>query len=258
MPEMEIVMFEDVLKLFTAYMGNGLITIWFLIAVVYLFVHEKRKDIRVMFVYMPVLLLIIYFNPIFAGVVYNVIGEEIYYRFLWLLPITPVIAYTVADIYSCLKGKKKAVFALAAAVLIMISGSFVYADAYFHKAENIYHMPDSVVDICDAIEIEGREVTAVFPAELLQYVRQYSGTVCMPYGREITVERWINYNPLYYIMESENPDAMELTDEARAQGCIYIVLPDNKEIAGSLAACDFNEFFRTDGYIVYIDSRANL
>ena len=57
------------------------------------------------------------------------------------------------------------------AVLVMLSGSFIYSNEFFNRAENLYHVPQSVVDICDAIEVEGREVMAVFPAELLQYVR---------------------------------------------------------------------------------------
>lgn len=251
-------MLEIIFDTFREYMGTGLITIWFVLAVIYLFLCEKRKEIRVMFVYMPVILLILFFNPLFANLVYSFIGEEIYYRLLWLLPVTPVIAYAVSDIYGKLRGKKRLLFAAAAAVLIMVSGSFIYADVNFRRAENIYHVPDSVVEICDAIEIEGREVTAVFPAELIQYVRQYSGTVCMPYGREQTVERWNIYNSLYNIMESKCPDAEELAAEARAQGCIYIVLPEDKKTTGSITDCGFTEYYRTEGYIVYKDSFAVL
>jgi hypothetical protein len=239
-------------------MGTGLITVWFVLAVVYLFICEKRKEIRVMLVYMPVLLLVLFFNPMFADFVYSFIGEEIYYRLLWLLPVTPVIAYTVTDIYGRLCGNKRILFAVISAILIMVSGNLIYADVNFRKAENICHVPESVVQICDAIEIEGREVTAVFPAELIQYVRQYSGTVCMPYGREQTVDRWNMYNELYNIMESECPDAQELAEEARTQGCIYIVLPEDKKTTGSITDCGYTEYYRTKGYIVYKDSYAVL
>lgn len=251
-------MLGSLLNLFHEYMGTGLITVWFLLSVIYLFVCEKRKEIRVMFVYIPVFLLIIFFNPLFAGIVYSVLEDEIYYRLLWLLPVTVVTAYTIADIYGRLSGKKRLWFIGLAAVLVIVSGSFIYTDPHFHRAENIYHMPESVVDICDAIEVEGREVTAVFPVELLQYVRQYSGTVCMPYGREITVDRWDNSNDLYDIMESDVIDAEALASEARNQGCVYIVLREDKKIAGSLTAHDFDVFGKTDGYIIYIDVLADL
>ncbi|MCD7836983.1 MAG: hypothetical protein LUG83_10140 [Lachnospiraceae bacterium] len=251
-------MLENLLRLFSEYMGTGLITVWFLFSVIYLFVFEKKKEKRVMLVYMPVLALVLFFNPAFAGIVYSVLDDEIYYRLLWLLPVTVTTAYTVTDIYGRLCGRKKIYFAGVAVVLVIVSGSLIYSDSNFHAAENVYHVPDSVVDICDAIEVEGREVTAVFPAELLQYVRQYSGTVCMPYGREMIVDRWNNFNELYNIMESDVPDASELASEARSQSCVYIVLSEDKEIAGSLAAYDFEEFGKIDGYIIYIDTLADL
>jgi hypothetical protein len=250
-------MLNELLNLFQEYMGQGLITVWFLLSLIYLFITEKKKEIRVMFVYFPIVILLLFFNPWFAGIIYSVLDEEIYYRLLWMLPVTMVLAYTLVSIWSKLKDRK-IYFAVGAVLLIAVSGRFIYTDTYFHRAENIYHMPESVVEICDAIEVEGREVTAVFPSELLQYVRQYSGTVCMPYGREITVERWYNFNSLYDLMESDSVDAQSLALEARNQECVYIVLPEDKKITGSMEACDFNEFYRTEGYIVYIDSLVDL
>ncbi len=251
-------MWNHVITLFREYMGTGLILIWFLICLVYLFIREKRKSYRILFVYVPMAVLALFFNPIFAWCMLQLIGNEIYYRILWLLPITMVVAFAAADLYGQLKGRTKFVFAGAAAVLIMVSGSFIYSNPFFKKAENLYHVPQSVVDICDAIEVEGREVTAVFPAELLQYVRQYSGTVCMPYGREIIVEQWNHLNDLYDVMEAETVDAELLAEKARAQGCVYIILPQDKKIAGDLSACSYELFGQIDGYVIYKDSTVEL
>ena len=89
----------DAAALFREYMGTGLIVIWYMISLIYLWINEKRKYLRLLFLYMPVILLLVYFNPLFARLVYNVAEGEIYYRILWLLPITPVIAYTTVCIY---------------------------------------------------------------------------------------------------------------------------------------------------------------
>ena len=245
---------------FRSYMGTGLIVIWFLLSLVYLLVTEKRKPVRILFGYVPVILLLAFLNPLLARLIYDYIGDEIYYRILWLVPITVVIAFAVVKIYDRLQGKVKIVFAAATAALVMVSGSFIYQNPYFHKAENLYHVPQSVVDICDAIEVKGREVKAVFPVELLQYVRQYSPVVVMPYGREITVERW-NYpteNALYETMEAEQIDAAKLAELVRVEWCAYIVLPEEKEIQGRLEDYDFEEFGRMDGYVIYKDSTVSL
>lgn len=48
----------EALKLFQEYMGTGLIMIWFLVSLLYLWVTEKRKHIRILFVYVPLVLLV--------------------------------------------------------------------------------------------------------------------------------------------------------------------------------------------------------
>jgi len=255
---MVVDMWYTALDLFRAYMGTGLILIWFLAAWIYLLLKERRKPVRIMFVYVPGILLFLFFNPIFSGILYNYIEDEIYYRILWLIPISSVIALAAVHIYKRLSGKKQYLFAATAAVCLMISGSYMYSNPFFHKAENIYHVPQSVVDICDAIEVEGREVKAVFPAELIQYVRQYSPLVCMPYGREITVERWKYHNDLYDVMEGEEIDAKRLTELARDQLCHYIILAQDKSVNGNLPDYDYDLFGQMDGYVIYKDNTVTL
>ncbi|MBR1772261.1 MAG: hypothetical protein IJ747_09570 [Lachnospiraceae bacterium] len=245
------------IELFRAYMGTGLIAIWFLIALLYLFLREERKAVRILFVYVPAVVLVLFFNPLFAGVMNAHLGDEIYYRILWLLPVTPTLAYATLHICTSLAGKKRLAFTLAAVCLIVVSGRLIYRNQYFSKAENLYHVPDSVVHICDAVEIPGREVTVAFPLELVQYVRQYSPVVCMPYGREILVDKWNGWavqNPLCDAMEAEVIDAGTLGSLAREESCIYLVLPESKQIKGSLHEAGYALFLQTDGYCVYKDT----
>lgn len=246
------------ITLFREYMGTGLILGFFLVSLVYLFVKEEKKQIRILFIYVPTVMLILFFNPLFERIMNEYLGDEIYYRILWLLPVTLVLAYTILQICVSLKGKKRLIFTVCAAFLTVVSGSLIYNNPYFTKAQNLYHVPDSVVHICDAIEIPGREVTAVFPLDMVQYVRQYSPVVCMPYGREILVEKWNEWaiqNDLCDVMEADEINAEELGRLAREQRCVYIVLPENKKLTGDLTQSDYEEFVRTDGYTVYKDAK---
>lgn len=248
-------MWKDAVELFRNFMGTGMIVIWFLLAVIYLFVNEKRKYVRILFVYMPVTLLLFYFNPLFAKLMFELLGDEIYYRLLWLLPITPVIAYTCVCI--CVKvresrGKGTAgVLTLCMAVMVAVSGSFIYSNQFFYKAENQYHMPDSVVHICDAIIVPGREVMAVFPPECVQFVRQYSPLVCMPYGRETIVERWGFNSEIYDLMTAEEIDLEALNRVALEERCHYVILHSGRRVKGNFADYKWELFCETDGYSVY-------
>lgn len=251
-------MWNIVTNLFREYMGTGLTVILFLISLVYLWVKEERKYVRILFVYVPVILLLLFFNPLLAGVLHSFGEDEVYYRILWLLPITVTVAFAAASLYGNLSDSRRVVFALAAAAGIMVSGSYIYSNPYFQRAENLYHVPDSVVHICDAIRVPGREVRAVFPLELVQYVRQYDPTVCMPYGREMTVERWNYQNDLLNEMEREEIDLSRLAPLTKEEGCHYIVLPEDKKFIGEPGEYYYVEFTRTDGYVIYRDAAFSL
>lgn len=237
------------------YMGTGLIVIWFLLSLVYLFRTEKRKPVRILFLYVPVLLLLLFFNPLFFRLAARYIGEEILYRILWLLPVTVVIAYSCVLFCGNLTGKMRGKAAVLAVFLIVMSGKWIYGNEYFSKADNLYHMPDSVVHICDAIEVPGREVMAAFPLELVQYVRQYSPVVCMPYGREVLMGV---YDELCEAINAETVDLRALVPLTRERLCHYIVLPKGREISGDPKEYGWKLFLETDGYVVYRDEEVPL
>ena len=153
-------MWSEVSRAFLGYMGAGLIGICYLLALVYLWLTEKRKYIRILFLYMPLALLALFFHPLFAKLVYYAAEDEIYWRVLWLLPMTATLAYTCVRIYGEMDAKRGKRWAEATALcmagVIAVSGSFIYASPSFSRAENIYHVPDAVVEICDAINVPGR------------------------------------------------------------------------------------------------------
>lgn len=244
------------METFQKYMGTGLIVIWFLLALVYLFFHEKRKPRRILFVYAPIVTLLLFFNPLFSRLLCAVMGDAVYFRTCWLLPIILEIAYCVAEIAGRLKGRRAVSFVAAAFLIIMVSGKLVYTNPLYSLAENIYHVPDSVVHVCDAIRTPGREVMAAMPGEMLLYVRQYSPYVCMPYGREVIMGE---PNEFYEIMEeNEYVDLERLVPLAREAGCHYIVLGRDRKVKGDTADYGWTVFMEIDGYIIYRDNEVEL
>ena len=237
------------IETFQKYSGSGLLICWFLVAWFYLLFCEKKKENRVLFVYMPAVLLLLFFNPIFYRIFGNLTEEAIYFRFMWILPITIVIAYTVIKIYNTLVGKKKHIFVFLALILIMFSGRLVYLNPLFERAENEYHVPREVIELCDMIEVEGREITAAFPSEFLLYVRQYSATVCMPYGRNAFSE----YNPLYLAMNEEVIDVEKLAELAQQAGCHFVILDGEKELDGKMEEYSYEVYGQVDKYVIYRD-----
>lgn len=208
--------------------GSGMLVALYIVALLYLFFHEKETYKRILLIYLPFFLIAILLLPVTYRIVSTVIDEELYYRFFWMLPMTLVIAYTAVELYHSYRGKYKKIVALCLALVIIVSGDFLYDNWRYSKAENAYHIPQKVVDICDLIHTDGREVMAVFPMELMQYVRQYDGTICMPYGRNLLVEEWEMWHPLYFMLEVYETDAKAIFSEAKNYECSYIVAEEGK------------------------------
>ncbi len=253
-------MWKDAVDLFVTYMGSGIIVAWFVISLIYLFLKEKDSAKRILFLYFPVIVLLLYFNPLFVRIVYGIIGEEIYYRFLWIIPMTMTIAYGAVSIYGLLKQELRGVFAIICAFLIMISGRLIYSNVQFAVADNLYHIPGTVVKICDAIAVEGREVTAAFPMEMVQYVRQYDSTICMPYGREVIVSTWGAGNELLDMLSQREIEVERFVFLSKDhlhgddRPCNFIIIPEDTVFIGDLEAHGIVLYDTIDGYNIYHDT----
>lgn len=243
-------MWNNALEVFHKYMGTGLIVIWFLTALIYLFFREKRKSVRIMFLYVPVVILLLFFNPLFIEVFYRLVGDGIYFRICWLLPMTVVIAYGIVVACGNLTGRRKNIFAVFSVLLLVVSGTPVYSSPLFTRAENIYHIPQTVVDICDFIVIPGREVRALFPSEFLLYVRQYSPVVCMPYGRG-SLQGY--YDELEVLVNQDVIDVSRMAELSKKKECHYIILSEDKILDDDISEYDYEELTRIDKYVIYKD-----
>ncbi len=249
-------MMEKSLNIILEYGGNGLLTLYFLASLIYILLTEKEKGIRRIMAEYPLLVLCIFFIPITPWLVCVVAGEEeTFYRFLWLIPMTAVSSYATVKFLGAVRYKWLGfVLGAVAAACIAIGGNPCYKSPVFVKAENAYQLPQDVVDICDAIVLPGREVEAVFPHELVPYVRQYTPLVMMPYGYETMVTRWNFTDELAEEMIKDTSVTKNLTKIAREKGCHYIVLNKAHFIDEPLENYDYMLYYETDNYIVYQDA----
>lgn len=231
--------------------GSGMLLALYVCAVLFLFFAEKEVYKRILLVYLPLFWIGVLLLPFTYKVIAEVIDEEVYYRFFWMLPMTLVIAYTAVRLYHLYRGKYRFLAAVGLTVVMIISGDFVYNNWRYSKAENAFHVPQSVVELCDFMHTEGREVLALFPMELMQYVRQYDSTICLPYGRDVLVDDWNINHPLYELMEAEVVDCNALGEAAAAYRCAYVVLDQEQPTTGELTKSGYVLKGTVSGYRVY-------
>ena len=252
-------MWREIIVLFKNYIGSGRTAGLFLAAFLYLLFTEKNRTKRIILLYTSFVTVALFFFPLFTKAVFRYLDEETYYRVLWLVPQTAVIAYAgIRLIAEVSKKWARPLAVMLVCALIVITGDYVYDNPFFWRADNRFHVPQTVALICDAIIVEGREVRAAFPSEMLPYVRQYTANVCMPYGREMLVERWKNDNALYDAMNEKEPDCKKIALLAEEQSCHYIILHETNHERKDFEKTGYHYVETVAGYCIYLQDGAYL
>ena len=223
----------------------------YLLALLYLWFAEKDRHRRAILVYAPTLLLAAFFCPLFRKVFVRVLEDsETYYRLLWLLQMSLVTAYGSIK----LMGRHRKIGLLIMCAAIAAGGDYVYDSINISKAQNAYHLPQEVIDIVDMIEPEEGRIKVLMPGELLQYVRQYSTDIELPYGREMMIERWDYYDAMYEAMEkTEVIDTPYFVELARGYPCAYVILRNDRQVKESLTDYGFEVYGQVGIYVIYKD-----
>lgn len=253
--------FMESVVIFKNYAGGRYLMVLFLAALVFLLWKEKNRTRRAIFVYMPLSLLLLFFFPIFRKVFVRLMGAgDTYYRVLWLIPMGIIIAYAAILLTGMIYekwGKAAGLAGMAVcAAAVMLCGKYVYASQYMSPAENAYHLPQKVIDICDLITPEEGEerIWAVFPTDLVYFVRQYDTNIQLLYGREMVEPKWQYAEPVHTIMNHPTTiDIEALLELTRERYCTYIVLPNNKNVTEIPENYGLELLDTVDGYPVYYD-----
>lgn len=246
--------FLESVVIFKNYMGyheNHFLAGIYLLALLYLWLTEKDRRRRVVFVYAPTLILFLFFCPLFRKVFVRLMEDsETYYRLLWLLQMSIVSAYGLIR----LMGRHRRIGLAAVCLAVVACGDYVYDSEHISRAQNAYHLPQEAIDIVDMIEPETGRITVLVPADLIYYVRQYSTDIELPYGREMLIARWDYYNAMYEAMEeAEVIDTPAFADLARTYPCAYVILKEDREIREPLTDYGYSVYGQVGEYVVYKD-----
>lgn len=161
---------------FENYQGAGLFLYLTAAAFLYLLLRKDEKWKSFWGMYGAFLLLIVY-NPLIIWRVVDLLGlDDEYYRFIWLIPVTPLIAYAGTSLVMRMNRKTCRLFCLAGvAAAIILCGSTVFSRTHM-LTENVYKIPDEVIEICEIIRadcpMEEPRVAADFDLDVL--INQYA------------------------------------------------------------------------------------
>jgi hypothetical protein len=155
-------------------------------ALVYVCIFGSRRE-KEIFIPCSVFLILTVYNPLAPVVLdrfFDVNSE--YYRFFWIAPVIVLVPYLFTKLIFYTE-KKEVRFITAAIILCicLVSGKFVYADG-IKLAENIYKMPDELIEISEIIH---EDSSAKYPKAFLEYeynmqMRQYDPKMLLTVDRE--------------------------------------------------------------------------
>ncbi|MEE3495026.1 MAG: hypothetical protein VZR06_07695 [Butyrivibrio sp.] len=216
-----------------------LMLVLFLAAAVFIIVSEHNLSKKALFGIWPVVMVVAFLFPVTKMIFVKVPGFDEgreYYRLLWLIPQYIVLAYAACLILNKIKrdAVKRATFVIMLLVIVF-TGKYVYTEGvYMKKAENLYHIPQDVIDICELVAPEDEEerVTVAFPEELTWFVRQYDSNILMPYGADYIEEDYPDL--VYYAYKNVDEingvgvlNSDQLIEATRFAECVYVVVPED-------------------------------
>lgn len=202
-------------------------------------------------------ILIIILCPVTAGIIIKYgIGESVYWRMFWLLPIIPVLAYLMTEGIGILKNKAvKIIVAVIFCGIIIYNGNCMYTSGLFQKSGNPFKLPDEAVVISNVMrENSGDgEIKAMVPVEMTPYIRQYDAGIKLAFGRESgkdnrydTPESLI----LFDTMTNKTPDYASFYEALKMTGCNYVVVDTEDTFTGRLLEEDFTDLGTYGKYVV--------
>lgn len=169
------------LSLYTS--GTGFLILYLLALLLILYAGSRRE--RTLFIPQAVILLITVYNPLFPILldrIFDVNSE--YYRFFWITPVVILVPYAAVKLISG-AGSHRAVTVVLVAAMFAAGANPVFAGG-LKISENIYKVPDELIQICEMIhEDSGSEYARVFfEYEYNMEARQYDPRILLCVDRE--------------------------------------------------------------------------
>lgn len=257
-----------VAECFRLYQNGGIFIFLFAVAVIYVFFQKDIKE-RNAFIWYILVLCFTVFNPLVVNYIVNYLQmDDEYYRFIWLLPVAILLAYTAARIVLRSRRKiAKCIFLVVFFILFAFPGKSILA-SNLQFAENLYKIPNDVIEISEIIHdtAETEEIQVVSEFELSVLLNQYdpSLSLVLSYGdvnylRQLEPyqewDTWPEYitnrlRILNVLIDGQEPDGDGLQNALGNLGVNYIVISKSNVQLDSFLECNFYTVGETENYIV--------
>lgn len=237
------------------YWGESLMIWLILAAVIFLLVFRRqKKSTRYLLLYMTVVLFL-FFCPVTAKVIQKCIGETVYWRVLWLLPVLPVIAVAMTEFLKKRKNRAlQLILVLFCAGTVIICGKGIYQAGNYKLVHNFQQVPDEVAAICEMVKKDAGEADFLIAADnyIAPYIRVYDPSIHMMFNRECRGNGGAGAKMLYLEINAPVFNYANIGIAGRKNFCNYLVVKvPNEQQKSELEKYDYREVGTAGSYSLY-------
>ena len=235
-------------RCYTEFKGTGMYIVLFLVALIYIYLKEDNKKVKLFFVYNSILMVFITLNPIFNKLVGRIFTASTYWRTFWMIPFGITISYAAVKVIMEREGKiERIVITLGIITTIMISGKFIYTIDNYAKVGNLYILPDEDVLAIQLIVAESGYKKAIVPPGLVAHVRQIDASINLAYQRVPTFY-YANHPIVSDLTAGNVPKVIQI---AKEKNCNYIVFEKSTVLSEPMENYNFYKLNETQNYVIY-------
>lgn len=236
-------MFIDIIEQLNTAIDDGaywLLYVFSLLIIVKLN-DEKGKEYLVK---PMVLLAIIVFNPLVALVLDKCLQSS-YWRVIWMLQEYIVISYAIILVLRKYKKVQKIIVGIVFSLIIVFAGKNMFVDNYYKKAENIYRIPNEIIEICEIINNNEDEPYVATVYHVYIWIKQYDPSINLAYGK--------NGGPMEIrsLVEPSERDYAYLHEVLVENECNILVIRVGEVLQEEIEMHGYEFIDNTQNYVIY-------
>ena len=242
---------NEIAEDFQNYYGEERILVIFVFCLLLSWLYFSELKRLILFPTLMITFLLV--NPVLYQMIFHKI---IFWRLLWMIPCTIIIAYVFCQLIKTGDNTNKRVAIIVLMCLLTIfSGTYVYGNSEFKKTQNLEKIDNGVKKVGIIILDHCDNPKCLLRSKYLAQIRQYSPDIELLYGRN--VYNYITgandeFKKIADEMEKKVPDYAFILEIFKSNKCNIIAVKDESPIPENLMdKYGLYEVAREDESIIY-------
>lgn len=210
--------------------GNGYYQYLLAAAGLFLLIHgKKHRESLILLTYLVTGIFLFWF-PVSSALIQKCVGEDVYWRLLWTIPLLPLLAYSATTLCGKISNRILQFLAVLAVLAVMaLAGKNIWTSDLYVRVQNPEKIPQEVVEVCKMIREDAGDGEVMLAAsdDLAAYIRVYDPSLLMRYSRAAHGAENRYDTELYRLISLDGirTDGDTLVADAKRLKCNYLVIP---------------------------------